>query len=177
LLECGVNEENIYVDRQSGKDFNRPKYRQLVKKLKPGDTRIIKSIDRLGRNYEEIMDQWWIITKDQQVSIAVLDMPLLDTRQKERDLTGVFIADLVLQILSYVAQTERELLHQRQAEGIAVARAKGVRFGRPPLTRPDEFVGLCEAWHSQKVSARFAAKQLGISPRTFMLWARESLGA
>jgi len=177
LLECGVHEENIFIDKQSGKDFNRPRYCQLMKKMMPGDTLIIKSIDRLGRNYEEIMDQWRIITKDQQVSIAVLDMPLLDTRQKERDLTGVFIADLVLQILSYVAQTEREFLHQRQAEGIAVARAKGVRFGRPPLTRPEEFVDLCGAWHSQKVSARFAAKQLGISPRTFMLWARESLGA
>ena len=176
MREFGVTDGNIFLDKQSGKDFNRPQYQRLIKKMKPGDTLIIKSIDRLGRNYEEIMDQWRIITKDHQVSIAVLDIPLLDTRQKERDLTGVFIADLVLQILSYVAQTEREFNHQRQAEGIAVARAKGVRFGRPPMARPEAFKWLCEAWHNNEVSARFAAKQLGISHPTFMAWAQESLG-
>jgi len=177
LLECGVDEENIFVDKQSGKDFNRPKYRQLIKKMMPGDTLFVKSIDRLGRDYEEIMNQWRIITKELQVAIVVLDIPLLDTRQKERDLTGVFIADLVLQILSYVAQTEREFTRQRQAEGIAVARAKGVRFGRPPQERPEAFVWLCKAWQNDEISSRFAAKQLGISPRTFRIWAQETLGA
>ena len=177
LLEYGVQEKNILVDKQSGKDFNRPKYCQLIKKIKPGDTFIIKSIDRLGRNYEEIMDQWRIITKERQVAIVVLDIPLLDTRQKERDLTGVFIADLVLQILSYVAQTEREFNRQRQAEGIAVARAKGVRFGRPPQPRPEAFDWLLEAWHNEEISARYAAKQLGITARTFLIWARKGLGA
>ena len=176
LLECGVPEENILTDKQSGKDFNRPKYQQLMKKMEPGDTLIIKSIDRLGRNYEEIMDQWRIITKELQVAIVVLDIPLLDTRQKERDLTGVFIADLVLQILSYVAQTEREFNRQRQAEGIAVARAKGVRFGRPPFERTEAFTELFEAWRNQEVSARSAAMKLGIAPRTFRLWAHEILG-
>ena len=122
------------------------------------------------------MNQWRIITKELQVSIVVLDIPLLDTRQKERDLTGVFIADLVLQILSYVAQTERDFTRQRQAEGIAVAHAKGVRFGRPPQERPEAFEWLCEAWRNEEVSARSAAKQLGIAHTTFMVWARESLG-
>ena len=174
LLEYGVRRENILIDKQSGKDFNRPKYQQMLKMVKPGDTLIIKSIDRLGRNYEEIMDQWRIITKELRINIAVLDMPLLDTRQKERDLTGVFIADLVLQILSYVAQTEREFNRQRQAEGIAAARIKGVRFGRPPIIRPKAFSGLCEAWHNKEVSARSAAKQLGVSHETFRVWANES---
>ena len=177
LLECGVREENILIDRQSGKDFNRPMYQQLMKALKPGDTLYIKSIDRLGRNYEEIMNQWRVITKERKVSVVVLDMPLLDTREKDRDLTGVFIADLVLQILSYVAQTEREFNHQRQAEGIAVARAKGVQFGRPPLIRPESFARLCEAWQKKEISGRSAAKELGITPRTFRIWAREGLNS
>ena len=175
LLENGVPEKNILIDRQSGKDFNRPKYQRLLKKLKPGDTLFVKSIDRLGRNYEEIMDQWRVITKEMQISVVVLDMPLLDTRQKERDLTGMFIADLVLQILSYVAQTEREFMKQRQAEGIAIARAKGVRFGRPRMERPEAFPTLCEAWHKKEISGRSAAKQLGITPRTFRTWAQEEI--
>jgi len=174
LLECGVKEENILIDKQSGKDFNRPNYQKLMRKMKPGDTLYVKSIDRLGRDYEEIMNQWRIITKELQVFIVVLDIPLLDTRQKERDLTGVFIADLVLQILSYVAQTEREFTRQRQAEGIAVARAKGIRLGRPPKERPAEFEWLCEAWHNGEISSRFAAKKLNISHRTFQTWAQES---
>ena len=176
LLEYGVRREDILIDKQSGKDFNRPKYLQMLKKLKSGDTLIIKSIDRLGRNYEEIMDQWRVITKELKVFIVVLDMPLLDTRQKERDLTGVFIADLVLQILSYVAQTEREFNRQRQAEGIAAARIKGVRFGRPPMERPEAFKWLSEAWRNKEISSRFAAKQLGISHSTFMVWAYETFG-
>ena len=145
--------------------------------MKPGDVLFIKSIDRLGRDYEEIVNQWRIITKEMQVSIVVLDIPLLDTRNKDQDLTGVFIADLVLKILSYVAQTERECTHRRQAEGIAVARAKGVRFGRPPHERPEAFKRLCEAWRNDEISARSAAKKLGVSHTTFMIWVRKGLGA
>jgi len=177
LLECGVSEKNIFIEKQSGKDFNRPQFQRLIRSVKPGDTLFIKSIDRLGRNYEEIINQWRIITKERQVFIVVLDMPLLDTREKDRDLTGVFIADLVLQILSYVAQTEREFTRRRQAEGIAVARAKGIRFGRPPKTRPEAFPELSEAWRNQVISGRFAARKLGVAPRTFRLWARESMSA
>lgn len=171
LQDSGVNWSNIYVDKQSGKDFNRPAYKRLMKKLKPSDTLFIKSIDRLGRNYEEILEQWRNITKDKQVAIVVIDMPLLDTRQKDRDLTGILIADIVLQLLSYVAQTEREYNRQRQAEGIAIARAKGVRFGRPPLERTEDFFRLHNSWKNKEISARYAAKQLGISHRTFLLWA------
>jgi len=173
LADCGVEVKNIYVDKQSGKDFNRPQYKRLLKKIKPGDTIFIKSIDRLGRNYEEIMDHWRVITKVRQVYIVVLDMPLLDTREKERDLTGIFIADLVLQILSYVAQTEREFNRQRQAEGIAAARARGVRLGRPPLPRPETLEGLCRAYHNNKITSHAAAVQLGICARTFRVWAEE----
>ena len=173
LLEYGVKRENIIIDKLSGKDFNRPKYLKMLKEMKPEDTLIIKSIDRLGRNYEEIMEQWRIITKELRVFIAVLDMPLLDTRKKEKDLTGVFIADLVLQILSYVAQTERDFNRQRQAEGIAAARARGVHMGRPRMTRPKGFYFLSDAWHKNNISARTAAKQLDVAPRTFILWARE----
>jgi DNA invertase Pin-like site-specific DNA recombinase len=142
--------------------------------MKPGDTVFVKSIDRLGRNYEEIMNQWRVITKELQLCIVVIDIPLLDTRQKERDLTGVFIADLVLQTLSYVAQTEREFTRQRQAEGIAAAQAKGIRFGRPPYERPELFDELLHAWRGRKTSARCAAKKLGISHRTFLLWVKGS---
>jgi DNA invertase Pin-like site-specific DNA recombinase len=170
LRECGIRPKNIFVDKQSGKDFNRPAYRRLMKKIKPGDTIFIKSIDRLGRNYEEIIEQWRIITKERKACIVVIDMPLLDTRQKDKDLTGVFVADLVLQILSYVAQTEREYNRQRQAEGIAVAQAKGVRFGRPALKRPEDFTSLREAWKKKEISARLAAKKLGITHRTFLSW-------
>ena len=125
MQEFGVEAKNVFLDKQSGKDFERPQYRRLLRKLKSGDTLVIKSIDRLGRNYEEILEQWRIITKEKQVDVVVLDMPLLDTR-RGRDLTGTLIADIVLQLLSYVAQTEREFIRQRQAEGIAVAKAKGV---------------------------------------------------
>ena len=172
LLENGVPEENICLDKQSGKDFNRPQYARLLKRMRPGDTLFVKSIDRLGRDYGEIMNQWRIITKELRVSIVVLDIPLLDTRQKERDLTGVFIADLVLQLLSYVAQTEREFLLKRQAEGIAAAKARGVRLGRPPIKQPEAFYGLRDAWVRYEISARTAAKQLGIAPTTFLRWAQ-----
>ena len=174
LLAHGLALRDILVDKQSGKDFNRPKYRRLLKKLWQGDTLFIKSIDRLGRNYEEIIEQWRVITKEIHADIVVLDMPLLDTRQKEKDLTGTFIADLVLQILSYVAQTEREFIQQRQAEGITAAKARGVKFGRPPSDRPPDFPRLRDAWLRQEISARSAARELGIHHRTFKLWATEN---
>ena len=136
LREFGLTDRAIFVDKQSGKDFDRRSYQRLLRKLKDGDTLVIKSIDRLGRNYEEILEQWRIITKEKSAAIVVLDMPLLDTR-RNRDLTGTLIADIVLQLLSYVAQTEREFIHQRQAEGIAAAKARGVKFGRPRKVLPE----------------------------------------
>ncbi|MCI8686871.1 MAG: recombinase family protein [Lawsonibacter sp.] len=168
----GVSEEQIFLDRQSGKDFLRPGYQQLLNKLRPADTLVIKSIDRLGRNYDEILEQWRLLTKDRGIAIVVLDMPLLDTRQG-RDLTGTLIADIVLQLLSYVAQTEREFIRQRQAEGIAAAKARGVRFGRRPMERPSNFDEICAEWKAGHLSARGAAKELGITHRTFMKWAAE----
>ena len=175
MRDFGVLDETIFMDKLSGKDFKRPAYRRLLKKLRPGDTLIIKSIDRLGRDYGEILEQWRIITKEKQSSIVVLDIPLLDTRQKERDLTGTFIADLVLQILSYVAQTERELIRQRQAEGITAAQARGVTFGRPPLERPAMFHMVYEAWKRREISAREAGRRLGINYKTFLSWTKNSL--
>ncbi len=172
LAEFGVPEKNIYMDKQSGKDFERTGYKRLLRKLREGDTLVIKSIDRLGRNYEEILAQWRTITKEKKAAIVVLDMPLLDTRQN-RDLTGTLIADIVLQLLSYVAQTEREFIHQRQAEGIAAAKARGVQFGRHPEERTEEFFRLSEKWKKNEISARDAAKRLGISHSTFIRWSRE----
>ncbi len=173
LRECGA--DKIYMDKQSGKDFNRPNYQKLIRKMKSGDTLVIKSIDRLGRNYDEILEQWRIITKEKQAYIVVLDMPLLNTKQN-RDLTGTLIADIVLQLLSYVAQTEREFIRQRQAEGIAAAKEKGVKFGRAPMTRPAEYKNLKELFLKQQISARAAAKQLGITHSTFLRWIKEENG-
>ncbi len=173
LREYGV--EKIYMDKQSGKDFNRPNYQKLMRKMKSGDTLVIKSIDRLGRNYAEILEQWRLITKEKQAYIAVLDMPLLNTKQN-RDLTGTLIADIVLQLLSYVAQTEREFIRQRQAEGIAAAKAKGVKFGRAPTVRPAGYEKLKEEYHAQRISARAAAKQLGITHSTFLRWIKGENG-
>ena len=175
LREFGISEKQIFVDKQSGKDFERQNYRKLFKKLKAGDVLVIKSIDRLGRNYDEILEQWRSITKEKQAAIVVLDMPLLDTRQN-RDLTGTLIADIVLQLLSYVAQTEREFIHQRQAEGIAAAKERGVQFGRPPMDRPPELDSLRELWQSGQISAREAARQLKITHRTFLRWVKEENG-
>ena len=172
LLDFGVPQKNIYMDKQSGKNFERPQYQNLLRRLKQGDTLIVKSIDRLGRNYAEIIEQWRIITKDKKVDIVVLDISLLDTRQCH-DLMGTFIADLTLQILSYVAQAEREFNHQRQAEGIAAAKARGVKFGGTPKKRPVEFNVIREEWRKGKISARKAAKILGITHPTFLKWARE----
>ena len=170
LRETEVPAKNIFMDKQSGKDFDRPNYKKLVKKLKAGDLLYILSIDRLGRNYEEIQKQWRILTKEIGIDICVLDMPLLDTRQKSNDLTGTFIADLVLQILSYVAQTERENIRQRQREGIAAAKQKGVRFGRPKKPIPSTFPQYKAQWETGRISSREAARQLSVSQDTFLRW-------
>jgi len=173
MLDFGVPDRSIYKDKQSGKDFQRRGYCRLLKKLKPGDTLVIKSIDRLGRDYAEILEQWRVITKEKQAAIVVLDIPILDTREKDRDLTGTLIADLVLQILCYIAQTEREFMRQRQAEGIAAARVRGIKLGRPPMERPAILNEVCKAWESREISAREAGRRLGISYKTFQIWAAE----
>lgn len=170
MYEFGIHEKNIYLDKQSGKDFERPGYKKLLRKIKPEDTLVIKSIDRLGRNYDEILEQWRIITREKKAAIVVLDMPLLDTR-KGKDLTGTLIADIVLQLLSYVAQTEREFIHQRQAEGIAAAKAKGVHLGRKPMTIPEEFEHIYTRWKGGEISGREAARLLGVAQHTFTKWA------
>ena len=166
LNKVNVPEKNIYMDKLSGKDFNRPQYKKLVRKLKPGDLLYVLSIDRLGRNYEEIQNQWRILTKEIGVDICILDMPLLDTRNG-KDLMGTFIADLVLQILSFVAQSERENIRKRQQEGIAAAKAKGVKFGRPPLPLPENFHEVHQAWRNKKMTLRQAAEACGMPEGTF----------
>lgn len=175
MQEFGISENRIYMDKQSGKDFERKNYKKMVRRLKRDDTLVVKSIDRLGRNYDEILEQWRMITKEKQAAIVVLDMPLLDTRQS-RDLTGTLIADIVLQLLSYVAQTEREFIRQRQAEGIAVAKQNGVKFGRKPMERPDSLESLKAQWLRGELSARAAAKQLGVTHSTFLRWVKECNG-
>ena len=170
LTAFGIAPHAIFVDKQSGRDFDRTQYQRLMRRLKKDDTLVVKSIDRLGRNYTEILEQWRIITKDKQAAIVVLDMPLLDTR-RSRDLTGTLIADIVLQLLSYVAQTERELIRQRQAEGIAAAKERGVRFGRPQSSRPTGFPAILQRWRGGELSARQAAEHLNITHKTFLRWA------
>ena len=169
MQEFGVPDNCMVIEKQSGKDFNRPGYKKLIKKMKPEDTLVIKSIDRLGRNYEEILEQWRFLTKEKRVDVVVLDMPLLDTRNG-RDLTGTLIADIVLQLLSYVAQTEREFIKQRQREGIEVARANGVHLGRKAMERPENYEEVKSAWKNGEISGRSAAKLLGISHTTFGNW-------
>ena len=170
MREVGVPEKKVFTDKLSGKDFERPQYKRLLRKLHSGDVLVIKAIDRLGRNYGEIQEQWRLITKEKHADIVVLDMPLLDTRQKAEDLTGTFIADLVLQILCYVAQVERENIRQRQAEGIAAAKARGVKFGREKKPIPEEFGGLWEKFRRGEVTARAAAAELGVVHSTFLKW-------
>ena len=172
MQQFGVAQTHIFLDKQSGKDFNRPAYRRLLNILQEGDTLVIKSIDRLGRNYEDILEQWRIITKEKKAAIVVLDMPLLDTRQN-RNLTGTLIADIVLQLLSYIAQTEREFIHQRQAEGIAAARQRGVRFGPPCKERPSNYEACLVAWREGAISAREAARRLQVAHKTFLRWASD----
>ncbi len=174
MRHFGVAEEHIVVEKQSGKDFLRPRYLGLIRRLRAGDVLVIQSIDRLGRNYTEILEQWAEITRTRDAAIVVLDMPLLDTRQG-RDLTGKLIADIVLQLLSYVAQTERENLRRRQAEGIAAARERGVRFGPERMALPEEFSCLAALWQAGGISSRQAAGQLGISYQTFLRRAKEAI--
>ena len=166
LKKVGIEDDRLYCDHQSGKDFERPAYRALMDVLKAGDVLFVKSIDRLGRNYDEIQEQWKYITKEKNVDIVVLDMQLLDTRMC-KDLLGSFISDLVLQILSFVAESERQNIRQRQAEGIAAAKARGVRFGRPPKPVPDNFPEICRAWRNREITLKEAAALCGMAPSTF----------
>lgn len=170
--ENNVPSKNVYIDKQSGKDFERPQYKKLVKKLKPGDLLYILSIDRLGRNYEDIQKQWRILTKDIGIDICVIDMPLLDTRNG-KDLMGTFIADLVLQILSFVAQSERENIKKRQAQGIAAAKAKGVKFGRPEKDIPDDFGRIIKEWEQKRLPFTEVLKLCNMSEATFYRKLRE----
>ena len=171
MREMQIPEENIFIDKQSGKDFNRPQYKKLLRKVKPDDLIYIKSIDRLGRNYAEILDQWKVITKDKRVDLYVMDMPILDTR-REKNLLGTFISDLVLALLSYVAENERINIRQRQAEGIAAAKARGVHFGRRPNPLPENFYEVYQLWKMKKISVSEAAKQCGMAQTTFFERAR-----
>ena len=166
MNEAGVEERRIYMDKQSGKDFDRPGYRRLLKRLKPGDTLIIKSIDRLGRNYDEILEQWRLITKEKQAAIVVLDMPLLDTR-RGKDLVGTFLSDVVLQVLSFVAENERSNIKQRQAEGIAAAKLRGVKFGRPPKPLPPNFYSVYQQWRKGDLTVSSASEACNMSRTTF----------
>ncbi|MCI8916861.1 MAG: recombinase family protein [Oscillospiraceae bacterium] len=161
-----VPEENLFVDKQSGKDFQRPQYQKMLRRLKKDDLLYIKSIDRLGRNYTEILEQWRVLTKEKGVDIMVLDMPLLDTR-RGKDLMGTFLSDIVLQVLSFVAENERESIRQRQAEGIAAARERGVRFGRPSVELPDSFPAIVAQWKSGRLTFQEALERSGLSQATF----------
>ena len=166
LREMSIPEQNIFMDKQSGKDFNRPQYKKLIRKLKPDDLLYIKSIDRLGRNYEEIQNQWRILTKEKKIDIVVLDMPLLDTR-RGKDLMGTFLSDIVLQVLSFVAENERTNIRQRQAEGIAAAKARGVRFGRPPRPLPENYHNAYQRWKAGAITGTAAARECGMPLSTF----------
>ncbi len=172
MREIGVPEENIFVDKQSGKDFNRPQYKRMLRKLKENDLVYVKSIDRLGRNYAEILDQWKVLTKKKRVDISILDMPMLDTR-REKSLLGTFIADLVLTLLSYVAENERLNIRQRQAEGIAAAKARGVHFGPLPKPLPENFYEVHKRWRAKKISVKQAAEECGMAVSTFFDRARK----
>ena len=166
LREVGVSEKNIYMDKQSGKNFNRPQYKKLLRKMKKDDLLYIKSIDRLGRNYAEILEQWRMLTKDKGIDIVVLDMPLLDTR-RGKDLMGTFLSDIVLQVLSFVSENERTNIRQRQAEGIAAAKAKGIRFGRAPKPLPDGFHDAYQRWKRGEITGTAAARDCGMPLSTF----------
>ncbi len=172
LAEAAVSEGNIYLDKQSGKDFARPQYRRLLRRMKRDDVLYVKSIDRLGRNYEEILQQWRILTKEKGVDIVVLDMPLLDTR-RGKDLMGTFLSDIVLQLLSFVAENERVNIRQRQAEGIAAAKARGVQFGRPARALPENFHAVRRAWRAKRLTLRQAAAACGMPKGTFYGKARK----
>lgn len=168
-----VRKDRIFADKASGKDFERPAYKRLVSSIEPGDVVVVKSIDRLGRNYNEILEEWRFLTREKRCAIVVIDMPLLDTRESQGGLTGVFIADLVLQVLSYVAQVERDNTKQRQAEGIAAAKARGVRFGRPPKRRPSNYSSVRKAFLAGEMSRKEAAALLCVGVTTFAKWLKE----
>lgn len=172
LHDLHIPPQNIYLDKQSGKDFHRPAYQKLLKKLKKDDLLYIKSIDRLGRNYEEIQNQWRILTKEKGIDIVVLDMPLLDTR-RGKDLVGTFLSDIVLQVLSFVAENERTNIKQRQAEGIAAAKLRGVQFGRPTKPLPDNFESICQQWKEGTITGIAAAEKCGMSRSTFRYQAKK----
>ncbi|CAM3594628.1 recombinase family protein [Erysipelothrix anatis] len=172
LVDFGVKTKNLYIDKESGKNFNRTQYKKLLKKAKEGDLIVVKSIDRFGRNYADILEQWRVLTKERKIDVLVLDMPLLDTRIKERDLTGIFISDLVLQILSYVSEVERKNIRQRQKEGIELAKLRGVKFGREPKEIPDEFYDVYLEWKQEVISARAAGRKLNVNHSTFLKWAK-----
>ena len=172
MAEAGVERVNIFIDKQSGKDFDRPNYKRLIKRLRPGDTLFIKSIDRLGRNYEEIQNQWRIITKDKGVDMVVIDMPLLDTRN-HKNLLGTFISDLVLQLLSFISENERTTIRQRQAEGIAAAKKRGVRFGRPTKEAPQNFEEVILKWQKKEIPLDEILKEYDMSAATFYRRLRE----
>ncbi len=173
LAGLGLDKRQIYADKATGANFERPAYKRLVRRLRPGDVVYVKSIDRLGRNYEEIIDEWRRITREKHAHIVVLDMPLLDTREDRGGITGVLITDIVLQLLSYVAQVERENIHQRQAEGIAAAKARGVRFGRPRIERPGTYGKTKRAYLSGAITRKEAAARLKVSPSTFDSWLKQ----
>ena len=172
MKEADVSDNNIFIDKQSGKDFDRPAYKKLIRKLKAGDLLYVFSIDRLGRSYEEVQNQWRILTREIGIDICVLDMPLLDTRNG-KDLMGTFIADLVLQILSFVAESERENIKKRQAQGIAAAKLKGVKFGRPPKDMPEDFSEIISAWEKRETSLKEVLERCNISETTFYRRLRE----
>lgn len=175
LKEYDIDIKNIYIDKQSGKDFNRPNYKKLIRRLKKDDILYIHSIDRLGRNYNETTEQWRFLIKEKSIQIIVLDMPILSNKN-DNDITSILIADIVLQLLSYVAQKERELIRQRQAEGIASAKARGVKFGRKPKQRTYEFYKLKQDYLNSKISSRSAGEKLNISHSTFLSWINEKNG-
>ena len=177
LAEFGLGEGQVFADKASGKDFKRPQWKRLMRRLHAGDVLVVKSIDRLGRNYDEIIDEWRHITKEKGAHVVVLDMPLLDTRERPDNVTGAFIADLVLQLLSYVAQIERENIRQRQAEGIAAAKARGVRFGRPAKKRPGCYKATKASYLGGHITRGEAAARMGVSPNTFDKWLREDESA
>ena len=173
LQECQILQKNMYLDKMSGKDFERPAYRKMLRRLRSGDILVIKSIDRLGRDYGEILEQWRLITKEKGAFIRVIDMPLLNTDCDRENLTGVFVSDLVLQILAYVAETERNFIRQRQAEGIAAAKEKGVRFGCTKKELPEKFMQYCMMWEKGEISIREGARALNMSHATFHRRCRE----
>ena len=166
LRELEIPEKNIFMDKQSGKNFNRPQYKKMVRKMKKDDLLYVKSIDRLGRNYEEILEQWRILTKEKGIDIMVLDMPLLDTRRGQ-DLMGTFLSDIVLQVLSFVAENERRNIRQRQAEGIAAAKARGIKFGRPAIKTPDNFGQMIKKWEKKEITTQEVMEACGMSEATF----------